>query len=190
MQEMRKNSFVIRRRNVINAVLTALIATAVCTIDQITKAAVVRSIPLGESVEFIPGVLNWTYIRNEGMALGMLSDHRWVFMFMSVVMIAAIVLYVVFSARVRRVTVCVLAVILGGGVGNMIDRFAYGYVVDFIDVRFLPHIWKWIFNVADMFVTVGALALAVIFVVSEIKNKKKEKSQKEGEAAPGADNDI
>ena len=165
----------VTRRTMINAVLAALIATAVCALDQITKSAVVGSMELGESVPFIPGVLNWTYIRNRGMAMGMLANHRWIFMVLSIVMIAAIVLYVIFAKNARRSVVCILAMILGGGIGNMIDRFAYGYVIDFIDVRFLPF-WKWIFNVADCFVTVGAILLALLFIVSEIKKRKAEKA--------------
>ena len=69
--------------------------------------------------------------------------------------------------------------ILGGGIGNMIDRFAYGFVIDFIDVRLFGNLWKWIFNVADSFVTVGAVALAVIYVVSEVRKKKQGKSEEE-----------
>ena len=194
VQEMRENSFVIRKRNVINAVLTAAIATAVCLLDQITKSAVVGKLALGESVEAIPGVLNWTYIQNRGMAMGMLANHRWVFMVMSVVMIAAIVLYVVFSKKAKRLTVCVLAAILGGGVGNMIDRFAYGYVVDFIDVRILPQVWKWIFNVADIFVTLGAITLGVVFIVGEVKARKAAKAgkaeEKDGTQPPESTDDL
>ena len=169
-----------RRKNVINAVITAAIATAVCVLDQLTKNLVTASMELEESREFIPGVLNWTYIRNRGMALGLLADHRWVFMVLSVVMITLIVLYVIMAKNAGRTAVIALAMILGGGVGNMIDRFAYGYVVDFIDVRILPGLWKWIFNVADAFVTVGAVILAVYYIVREIK-KSKAKGQKEAE---------
>ena len=180
----------IRKTNVINAVLAAAIATVVCVLDQITKAAVIANIALDESIEVIPGVLNWTYIRNRGMAMGLLSDHRWVFMVMSIILIAAIVLYVIFSKSTRRMTVCILAAILGGGVGNMIDRFAYGYVVDFIDVRFLPHVWKWIFNVADVFVTVGAVLLGALFIVNEIKKKKAAGVENNGTERPDTENDI
>ncbi len=189
VQEMRRDSFAIKRRTVVNGLLTALIATAVCVADQLTKAAAVAHIPLGDSVEFIPGVLNWTYIRNRGMAMGMLADYRWVFMILSVVMIAGIILFVIFAKNASRVTVCILAAILGGGIGNMIDRFAYGYVVDFIDVRLFPF-WKWIFNVADMFVTVGAIALAVVCLVHEIKKRKTEKANKEGDKLPETENDV
>lgn len=161
-----------RRNSVVNIILTALIATVVVVLDQITKLWVLGSFELGESRAVIPGILNWTYIQNKGAALGMLADHRWIFMLVSVLLIVAIMLYVLFSKDIGRMTVVVLAAILGGGIGNMIDRFTYGYVVDFIDVRCIPF-WKWIFNVADCFVTVGAILLIVMYIVSEIKQKGK-----------------
>jgi len=171
-----------RRNSVVNLLIAAVIATAVCLLDQISKMAVVGSMALGESRELIPGVLNLTYIRNSGMAMGMLANHRWIFMALSVIMIALIILYVTFSRSVKRGTVVVLAMILGGGIGNMIDRFAYGFVIDFIDVRLFGNLWKWIFNVADSFVTVGAVVLAVIYIVSEVRKKKQGKSEEEAKA--------
>lgn len=165
-----------RRNSVINALITAVIATAVCVLDQVTKMAIAGNFQLEESRAVIPGVLNFTYIRNKGMAMGLLANHRWVFMVLSVAMIAAIILFVIFSKTVTRPTVAVLAMILGGGIGNMIDRFAYGYVIDFIDVCFAPSIWKWIFNVADAFVTVSAVILAVMYIRYEVKKSKERKS--------------
>ncbi len=160
-----------RRNTCLNIILTAVIAATVVVCDQLTKLWVISSLELGESRAVIPGILNWTYIRNEGAALGMLSDHRWVFMILSALLIVIIALFIILSKDISRMLVIVLAAILGGGIGNMIDRFAYGYVVDFIDVKFIPF-WKWIFNVADIFVTVGAILLAVVYLATELKHKK------------------
>jgi signal peptidase II len=148
-----------------------VIAAAAVILDQLSKLWIIGSFELGESREVLSGILNWTYIQNKGAALGMLSEHRWVFMILSAVLIAAILLFIVFSKEITRPLVVVLAMILGGGIGNMIDRFAYGYVIDFIDVKFLPF-WKWIFNVADIFVTVGAVLLAAVYILTELKRKK------------------
>ena len=160
-----------RRNTCVNILITTVIAAAAVILDQISKLWVLRSFELGESREVLSGILNWTYIQNKGAALGMLSEHRWVFMILSAVLIAAIMLFIVFSKDISRSLVVVLAMILGGGIGNMIDRFAYGYVIDFIDVKFLPF-WKWIFNVADIFVTVGAVLLAAVYILTELKRKK------------------
>lgn len=160
-----------RRNTCVNILITTVIAAAAVILDQLSKLWILRAFELGESREVLSGILNWTYIQNKGAALGMLSEHRWVFMILSAVLIAAILLFIVFSKDITRPLVVVLAMILGGGIGNMIDRFAYGYVIDFIDVKFLPF-WKWIFNVADIFVTVGAVLLAAVYILTELKRKK------------------
>ena len=160
-----------RRNTCVNILITTVIAAVAVILDQLSKLWVLRSFELGESREVLSGILNWTYIQNKGAALGMLSEHRWVFMILSAVLIAAILLFIVFSKDITRPLVVVLAMILGGGIGNMIDRFAYGYVIDFIDVKFLPF-WKWIFNIADIFVTVGAVLLAAVYILTELKRKK------------------
>lgn len=160
-----------RRNTCVNILITTVIAVAAVILDQLSKLWILRAFELGESREVLSGILNWTYIQNKGAALGMLSEHRWVFMILSAVLIAAILLFIVFSKDITRPLVVVLAMILGGGIGNMIDRFAYGYVIDFIDVKFLPF-WKWIFNVADIFVTVGAVLLAAVYILTELKRKK------------------
>ena len=96
-------------------------------------------------------------------------------MIASVVMIIAIICYVIYDKSLTWPMVISLAMIAGGGIGNMIDRIAYGYVIDFIDVKFLSF-WVWVFNVADSFVCVGAALLLVLFLAYEIKNKKEKKN--------------
>ena len=71
------------------------------------------------------------------------------------------------------------SMVLGGGIGNMIDRVAYGYVVDFIDFCAFPSLWKWIFNGADSFVCVGAGLLMLWFVLAEVRAAKRERAKKE-----------
>lgn len=165
MQEMQRNSW-------LKVIILAVVSLVCVGLDQLTKFICVANLELGESYEFIPSVLHFTYIRNEGAAFGSLSGARWVFMIASTLMIILISCYVISNRRTLNYpTVLTLSLIVGGGIGNMIDRIAYGYVVDFIDVKFLPF-WKWIFNVADSFVCVGAVLLVVIFAVSEFKAKK------------------
>lgn len=150
------------------------IVAAVCVaLDYLTKILCVANIALGDSITVIPGVLDFTYIQNRGAAFGSFSNARWVFMIASVVMIALITCYVISNRKALSYPLVItLSMIAGGGVGNMIDRVAYGYVVDFIDVKFLPF-WKWVFNVADSFVCVGAVLLVIIYIIEEIKNKRK-----------------
>ncbi|MBR6513543.1 MAG: signal peptidase II [Clostridia bacterium] len=160
------------RNSWLKVVWLGIISAACVGLDQLSKYLCVRYMTLGDSVTIIPKVLDFTYIQNKGAAFGSLSNARWVFMIASVVMIAAIAVYVIYNRRTLRYpSVITLSLILGGGIGNMIDRIWLGYVIDFIDVKCVPY-WCWIFNVADSFVCVGAFFLVIIFIISEIKAKK------------------
>ena len=98
-------------------------------LDQITKCLVVIYMDLYESVDIIPGVLRFTYIRNEGAAFGSFSDSRWVFMVLSAVAIVGILVYFFVKKPQNKLFCSALTLIVGGGVGNMIDRIRLGYVV-------------------------------------------------------------
>jgi len=145
-------------------------------LDLLTKLLVAGLMYLGQSVTLIPGVLNLTYIHNYGAAFGMLSNHRWVFMVISTVAIIGIGIYLFGFCRERMLLKVGLAMIISGGLGNMIDRIFYGYVIDMIDFCLFPF-WKWIFNMADAYVCVGAgiVVLALILdIVKDAKEKKKD----------------
>ena len=146
-----------------------IVMAAVVAADQISKLLVIEYLaPVGQ-VKLIDGVFHLTYVENRGAAFGMLSDHRWVFMALSVAAIAALVIYL-WKARPRdRLLTLSLAMIAGGGIGNMIDRTVYGYVVDFIDVTF---VWDYVFNVADAAVCVGCGLIILWFILCEIKARK------------------
>ena len=145
-------------------------------LDLLSKLLVAGLMTLGQSVTLIPGVLKLTYIHNYGAAFGMLSEHRWVFMVISTVAIIGIGIYLFGFCRERMLLKVGLAMIVSGGLGNMVDRIFYGYVIDMINFYFLSF-WKWIFNVADAFVCVGAglVVLALLLdVIKEAKGKKKD----------------
>ena len=154
-------------------VLISVIAGGV-GIDLLTKLLVDGLMELGQSVTLIPGVLNLTYIRNYGAAFGMLSNHRWVFMLISTVAIIAIGIYLFRFCKEGMFFKIGLAMIVSGGIGNMIDRTVYGYVIDMIDFCLFPF-WTWIFNVADSFVCVGAGIIILALILEIIKEGKKKK---------------
>ena len=119
-------------------------------------------------------VLHFTYVENRGMAFGLLSDHRWVFMVFSVIGIGALAAYLYFFAKSKLSRIS-LGLIIAGGIGNMIDRTVLGYVVDMIDFRLINFA---VFNVADSFVCVGA-GLMVLYLIREmVKEAKVEKLRK------------
>ena len=145
-------------------------------LDQLTKILVYKLMDLYDSITIIPNMLNITYIQNRGAAFGMLSDHRWVFMVISTVAILGIGVYLFGFCKERMLLQVGLALIISGGIGNMIDRPAYGYVVDMIDFC-LFDFWMWIFNVADAFVCVGA-GLVILALILDMVKEAKEKKQK------------
>ncbi len=155
--------------------LAAVIAILAVIADQLSKYIVVENIEYHGTVPFIDGVMNFYHTRNTGAAFSMFSDKRWVFMVFSAISMA-IIIYLLVTEYKRHVLLNVsLAMILGGGVGNMIDRVRLGYVVDFFRTEFIDFA---IFNVADCFITVGTVLLAIYVIFFETKIEKRIKAEK------------
>ena len=150
--------------------LAAIIAAVAVILDQISKYIVVQNIEYRGSLPFIPKIISFYHTRNTGAAFSMLSDHRWVYMALSLVSMGVIV-YLLYTEYKRHPLMNIsLAMVLGGGIGNMIDRVRLEYVVDFLKLEFMDFA---IFNVADCFVTVGAALLAIYIVFFEPKVEKR-----------------
>ena len=147
--------------------------------DQLSKWLVVALLQGKESVYVIPGVLRFTYVENDGAAFGMLDDHRWVFLVLSTVMIIALIFYIVKYKPSSKWVMTSLILIVGGGIGNMIDRLLLGYVIDFIDFCAFPQLWRWVFNIADSAVCVGTFMLSLWLIIDTVKEYKREKAEKE-----------
>ena len=149
--------------------LCILTVIGVIALDQLTKLWVLDAlVPIG-TYKLWDGVLHFTYVENRGAAFGMLANHRWVFMAVSTVAIIAMFLYVTIAKPKGKLELVSLSFIIGGGIGNMIDRIFRGFVVDFIDVTCIDF---FVFNVADSFVCVGA-GLLVLSVLLETKTADK-----------------
>ena len=143
------------------------IAALIVVLDQITKIIILKCLDLREVITVIPGFFSITHIHNEGIALGMLSNFggasKIIVAVLTFIMIAVAIL-----ALVKRwvngpvATVCI-SFIIGGGIGNLIDRIVLRYVVDFFAFTF----WGWdfaVFNVADIFVTIGTFLFVIYFL--------------------------
>ncbi len=158
-----------------NAIISASVVLVTVLLDFFTKLAVMNNMQVGESIPLIKDVLHLTYITNDGAAFGSLSEHRWLFMSVSVSLIVFLTCAMIFWEKTSPLFYVSLPMIVGGGIGNMIDRIAYGEVVDFIDFRAFPSLWKWIFNGADSFITVGVGMMILWFILEEVKNAKQKK---------------
>lgn len=152
-----------------------IVIAAAVVVDQVSKILVIKYLKDIVSVELIPGVFRFTYVENRGAAFGMLSDNRWVFMIISTLAIGALIVYLWKFRPDSRLACLALSMIAGGGIGNMIDRVALGYVVDFIDFCAFPSVWMWVFNIADAFVCVGAGLLILWLIISMVQQSREQK---------------
>ena len=141
----------------------ATIGVAILVLDQLTKLLVRTQIALNDSIEIVPGFLNLVHVRNTGAAFGFLNsvDLGYKQVLMTTVALVALLAIGLYAWRVgshERLARAGLALILGGAVGNLIDRASIGYVIDFVDAYWRSHHF-WAFNVADSAITVGACLL-------------------------------
>ena len=156
-------------------VFTAVIIGGI-VLDQLSKLLAVKLLaPIG-SVPLWEGVLHLTYVENRGAAFGMLAEHRWVFMSISTIAIIAIALYLYSGRNTSKLYTSALMLIVSGGIGNMIDRIALGYVVDFVDFALIDFA---VFNIADSLVCIGAGLLVLALVLDIIKEAKLEKAKRD-----------
>jgi signal peptidase II len=133
----------------------------VLVLDQATKWIVDHSMQVYETIELLP-FFQLTYLRNQGAAFSFLSDaggwQRWFFVALSVTFSVGIAYWLFRLPQGRRWEAVAWSLVLGGAVGNLIDRVIFGYVIDFLDVFY--HQWHWpAFNVADSAITVGIAML-------------------------------
>ena len=153
------------------------LAAAVVAVDQLVKALVTSTLDLGEGVPVLP-FLSWVRWHNEGAAFSMLADadgwQRWFFVVLGV----AFVTFIVYELRRlpagERLMGWVYALIVGGAVGNLVDRVLHGYVVDFVLLHWQGYYFP-AFNVADSALTVGA-ALWIGAMIFEYRRERQGQS--------------
>lgn len=151
-------------------------AALVVVLDQLSKYLAVGNLIGAGTVRVIPGLFNFVYVENTGAAFGMMKGQRWIFMILSTVLIVALAVYLVLTRKKTGFGMGIaISMIIGGGIGNQIDRFVRGYVVDFIEFGFFRFP---VFNVADSFVTIGAFLLVILITIEEIREYKNGKGKK------------
>lgn len=149
---------------------------AIIVLDQISKFVITRYLGLFDVVAVLP-FFNLTVLHNTGAAFSFLADaagwQRWFFIFLGLGVSAAILVWLRRLPRgEQRWLVIALALVLGGALGNVIDRAVYGYVIDFLD--FYYKTWHWpAFNVADSAITIGAILLIIDGVILAPRREKR-----------------
>ncbi len=140
--------------------------------DQLTKLIVLSELTKVSTVELFEKVFYFTYCENTGAGFSIFAEHTEVLAIVSACVIVAMILYVVLKKPQSRMLLTALTFLVGGAIGNLIDRVRLGFVVDFLDFRLIDFP---IFNVADCFVTIGAALLIIYILFIDGKDAKKEK---------------
>jgi len=167
-----------------------LIVASVFILDQISKYVVKHTLQLSESVSILGTFFQLSYVQNSGMAFGIQIENKILFTLLSIVALTLVIYYLIKSKKEHPFLQIALALILGGAIGNILDRLIYGKVVDFLDFEFfdisLPtfkflvinfqgyHMTRWpVFNIADAAVSCGMIliALSVIFIKESSKSE-------------------
>lgn len=153
--------------------LVIILSAVIVGIDQLIKYFVYNFLKPVGSVDVIPGLFSLDYVENKGAAFGMMANMRWVFIVFTIVVIA-IILYVVFKKKITNKLFIASAILLiGGGIGNLIDRIFLGFVIDYLSISFFPPVC----NFADYCITIGTVLLLVylLFFSDYFKSNKKDK---------------
>ena len=132
-------------------------ALLIIFLDQLAKFLIKRSFQTNKPVPIIKNILDFTYVTNTGSAFGLFKGFNLFFILFSIIVIITIVYFIRTIKKNETALQFPIGLLLGGTIGNLIDRIAYGYVIDFIDFRIWP-----VFNIADSAVTISVVLLIVL----------------------------
>lgn len=162
--------------------LIEIVALAVMLVADLLSKKYVAAFLLGkpgQTYKLIPGFIHLTYSENTGAGFGMLSNSTELLIAVTFIVIIALTVFLILAQKQSEWLRVALLLILGGGIGNLVDRLGLGYVRDFIEYAFLKNFA--ICNVADVFVTIGAVMLIVVLIVMLVKEGRKNQKEFEKE---------
>ena len=156
------------RRSQFDIFLTLFTTLFIVLFDRVTKIYFSDLLGYNESLPVFKNLLHMTLVHNTGIAFGLFKDHGAVFIVVPVVAIILLIFNVYFYRQngdvLNRSYIVAFSLILGGAIGNLYDRMAFGYVIDFIDFRIWP-----VFNIADSAITIGAIIIAFKCILQSAK---------------------
>lgn len=164
----------IRKRD---AILLLISFIVLLFLDQYTKYLTVKNLEVSESIDFIKGFLQFTYVRNKGASFGMMQGQRTIFIILTCVVLPIMLFFYfkisviiniceeyVNSMKFKMLNISLMLMFIGA-IGNFIDRIRFSYVIDFLDVEFIDFP---VFNLADCYITVGTgIMLVMMFLMKE-----------------------
>jgi signal peptidase II len=160
--------------------LILIVAALVIAIDQLSKYAVAAALPVGGAWSPLPGenpVIRIIHVYNTGVTFGLFKDLGVVSIVIALLVTGMIIFYSRILRNDQRLTCVALGLMLGGGIGNMIDRIRLGHVIDFIDAGFGPMRW-YTSNVADISIVLGVILLGIALFVDDHRGRKKTHTDK------------
>lgn len=146
------------------------------TADLVSKFLIDGSLGLGQSANFLPGLINIVNVHNNGAAWGMFSGAQTFLIVLSFIFIIALIWLMLAEKTTNPLFHIALGFVFAGCLGNLVDRLAFGYVRDFLHFEF----WSSfpVFNIADVCLTLGVVLFIIYFIIIIVKNKKKKKEEK------------
>lgn len=150
-------------------VVSIIIAIASAVIDQLIKVYINGSLKLGEEREFIPHILSLKHIRNSGAAWSIMEGKTWFLVLLPIVMIAAALWFMFRNRNGSKLALISLGLVVGGGIGNLIDRVRLHEVIDYLNCQLFDFP---VFNFADMCVVIGAALFCVYMIFFDETEKK------------------
>ena len=153
--------------------ISLIVGAVLVIIDQIIKYFISAYLQPVGSVSVIDNIFSLTYVENKGVAFGMFSDMRWIFVALTSILLVIIIFYMFKKRPKGKFFYVCAALIIGGGIGNLIDRIFYGYVIDYLSLSFFPPVC----NFADYCITAGTIMLVIylLFFSDTIDGSKKAK---------------
>ena len=150
--------------------MEVIIILAIIVADQLTKYLAVTRLKEIGTIEIVRGVFSLTYVENRGAAFGILQNYRWFFIITTTIICIAVIYFLVTQSNASLVLRISLSMILGGAIGNLIDRIRLGYVVDMLHFTLIDFP---VFNVADCFVVMGTILLAyyILFIADKVERE-------------------
>ena len=155
------------RRSKIDIIIFLSGVAGVVLLDRLSKAFFTHLLDLNESLSVIKSVMHFTLVHNTGIAFGLFKDCGLVFVIIPLILTGLLIYNVYYyrhSEQLSRTYIVAFSLILGGAIGNLIDRIWLGYVIDFIDFRIWP-----VFNIADSAITIGAAVILFRCIPSSSK---------------------
>ncbi|MGO1369535.1 MAG: signal peptidase II [Senegalia sp. (in: firmicutes)] len=150
-----------------------IIPILIIILDQVTKYLAVIKLEGKAPIVLIDNFLQFNFVRNYGAAFGILNSQRTFFLIITVIIVCGIIFYIKKYNNTKLMNYS-LVMIIGGAIGNFIDRLRIEYVIDFIDINF-GNIYDFpVFNIADSFIVIGTILLVILVLTDNYEEKRKE----------------